>query len=115
MKNMQMKMSPIGKFWMTLSLTTLSLGILTSTALADSAVHYGKKGTYTINDDGSYRGCLYKGGCITLSRKYLLKRVSDEQESIQWKKGEYVYSMGEGYIWVTKNNKVIFEDDALLR
>jgi hypothetical protein len=110
---MQMKTSSIGKLWMTLSLTTLSLGILATTASADPAVHYGKKGTYTINDDGSYRGCLYKGGCITLSRKYLLKRVSNEQESMQWKKGEYTYSIGEGAISVTKNNKVIFEDDAL--
>lgn len=110
-----MKISATSKIFGVLSLITISVISVIDSASAAPAVHYGKKGTYTINDDGSYRGCLYKGGYITLSRKYLLKRVSDEQESIQWKKGEYTYSMGEGYIWVTKNNKVIFEDDALSR
>jgi hypothetical protein len=110
-----MKVSATNKIFGVLSLIAISAISVVDSASAAPAVHYGKKGTYTINDDGSYRGCLYKGGCITLSRKYLLKRVSNEQESMQWKKGEYTYSMGEGAIWVTKNDKVIFEDEALFR
>lgn len=107
-----MKISAISKFWSALSLSAITITTIAMPSPAAPAIHYGQKGTYTINDDGSYRGCLYKGGCITLSRKYLMKRVSKEQESTQWKKGEYIYSMGEGYIWITKNGKVIFEDTA---
>ena len=83
-------------------------------AFAKPMVHYGDKVTYTI-DNGTYRGCLYGGGCIFLGRKYLVKHNDPEYEGIEWKKGEYTYGMGEGEISVQKNGRLIFHDSALLR
>jgi|GEM_PF-5701898 len=110
-----MKISIINKICAALSLGAIATTIFTIPASAAPAIHYGQKGTYTINDDGSYRGCLYSGGCIVLGKKYRMKSLGWEDESMRWKKGEYVYSMGEGYITVYKNGRVIFEDDALSR
>ena len=97
-----------------LSLASIATTVFTTPAIAEPMVHYGDKGTYTV-DNGTYRGCLYSGGCIFLGRKYLLKDNNPESEGIAWKKGEYVYGMSEGYIDVYKNGKLIFHDNALLR
>ena len=97
-----------------LSLASIVAAAIVSPAVAEPMVHYGKKGTYTI-DNGTYRGCLYSGGCIFLGRKYLVKHDNPEYEGIEWKKGEYTYGMGEGEISVSKNGRVIFRDEALLR
>ena len=97
-----------------LSLASIAATAIVSPAIAEPMVHYGKKGTYTI-DNGTYRGCLYSGGCIFLGRKYLVKHNNPEYEGIEWKKGEYTYGMGEGEISVSKNGREIFRDEALLR
>jgi hypothetical protein len=110
-----MKISVANKFLAALSLGTLFANTFATAVCASPAIHYGKKGTYTINDDGSYRGCLYSGGCVVLSRKYLMKRQGSEDESTRWKKGEYIYSMSEGYIYVYQNGRLIFEDVASMR
>jgi hypothetical protein len=96
------------------SIASIATMVLIAPAIAKPMVHYGDKGTYTV-DNGTYRGCLYSGGCIFLGRKYLMKNKGPEDEGIAWKKGEYVYSMYEGYIDVYKNNKLIFHDNASLR
>ena len=97
-----------------LSLASISITMLISPASAEPFVHYGKKGTYTV-DNGTYRGCLYSGGCIFLGRKYLVEHNNPEYEGIKWKKGEYTYGMGEGEINVRKNGREIFRYSALLR
>ena len=97
-----------------LSLASIAATAIVSPAIANPMVHYGDKGTYTV-DNGTYRGCLYCGGCISLGRKYLVKHNNPEYEGIEWKKGEYIYSMYEGYIDVYKNGRLIFHDNASLR
>ena len=97
-----------------LSLASIATMVLIAPAIAKPVVHYGDKGTYTV-DNGTYRGCLYSGGCIFLGKKYLMKDNNPESEGIAWKKGEYVYGMSEGYINVYKNGKLIFHDNASLR
>ena len=96
-----------------LSLASIATMVLIAPAIAKPVVH-GDKGTYTV-DNGTYRGCLYSGGCIFLGKKYLMKDNNPESEGIAWKKGEYVYGMSEGYINVYKNGKLIFHDNASLR
>ena len=63
-----------------LSLASIATTVFTTPAIAEPMVHYGK-GTYTV-DNGTYRGCLYSGGCIFLGRKYLLKDNNPESEGI---------------------------------
>ena len=108
-----MNTSVIKKIWATLSISAIVTTIIATPAFADPSISYGRKGTYTVNDDLSYHGCLYSGGCISIGRKYLINRNNPEAEGISWKKGEYTYTLSEGYINVRKNGRLIFEDSAL--
>lgn len=106
-----MNKSTINKLFFTFSLTTVATIGIVNPVLAEAFIHYGNKGTYTV-ENGTYRGCLYSGGCIFLGRKYLIKNNNPEYEGIGWKKGEYTYEMSEGYIYVSKNGRLIFQDVA---
>ena len=103
-----------------LSLASIATTAVISPANADypayaNTTFRGSKGTYTINySAGTYRGCLYSGGCITLGRKYLVpcdgSREPDACEVISWKKGQYVYSVHDENVYVSKNGREIFQD-----
>ena len=100
-----------------ISLASIATTFVISPANADYAntTFRGSKGTYTINySTGTYRGCLFKGGCITLGQKYLVPCVesngSDACEVRSWKKGEYTYTVHDDNIYVSKNDKLIFQD-----
>jgi hypothetical protein len=109
----------LNKFLSVLSLASIATTAIVNPAFAKPTVHYGTKGTYTVDyDAGTYRGCLNSGGCISLGRKYLVPcrvRKPDYCEGTIWKKGPYEYSIGEGTITVSKNGRVIFEDGASQR
>jgi hypothetical protein len=95
-----------------LSLASIATTVLANPAFAEPYTFKGYKGTYSIND-GAYRGCLFSGGCITLSRKYLIPCVSPEPDAcevISWKKGEYVYSIHDQNVYVSKNGRMVFQD-----
>lgn len=98
------------------SIASVATILLANSASAEPIAQRGAKGTYTIDlRAGTYRGCLNSGGCISLGRKYLVpckgtKETSYVCEATTWKRGQYEYSVGEGMIVVTKNNRVIFED-----
>ena len=88
-----------------LSLASIATTVLANPAFAEPYTFNGYKGTYSINN-GAYRGCLVSGGCITLSRKYLIPCTSPEAyacEVISCKKGEYVYSIHDQNVYVSKN------------
>ena len=114
-----MTTSVLTKFLSIFSLASIATTILIDPAFAKPVVHYGEKGTYTVDYDAStYRGCLNSGGCITLGRKYRLPCRSGKPEyceTANWKKGPYEYIIGAGMISVSKNGRVIFEDIALTR
>ena len=87
-----------------------------SPASAESYTIHGQKGNYTISN-GTYRGCLFKGGCITLGRKYLVpcdsSNNSEACEVATWKKGEYKYSVYlDEQVSVYKNGQGIFYDSV---
>ena len=95
-----------------LSLASIATTVLANPAFAEPYIFNGYKGTYSINN-GAYRGCLVSGGCITLSRKYLIPCTSQEADAcevISWKKGEYVYSIHDQNVYVSKNGRMIFKD-----
>jgi hypothetical protein len=94
------------------SLASIATTVLVSPACAEFKIH-GYKGTYTLSE-GTYRGCLNSGGCVTLGPKYQIpcdsSREADACEVVSWKKGQYVYSVHDDNIYVTKNGKEIFKD-----
>ena len=102
------------------SLASIATTVVINPANADypafaNTTFHGSKGTYTINySAGTYRGCLYSGGCITLGKKYLIPcdahRAPDGCEFISWKKGQYVYSVHDEDVYVSKNGQGIFYD-----
>jgi hypothetical protein len=114
-----MTTSALTKFLSIFSLASIATTILVVPAFGKPVVHYGAKGTYTVDyEAGTYRGCLNSGGCITLGRKYLLPcraKKPEYCEGTSWKKGQYEYSIGEGMISVSKNGQSIFEDSASTR
>lgn len=86
---------------------------MTTSVLAEPSSFRGSKGTYTIDDQrGTYRGCLFSGGCITLGRKQMVvcNGDGDQCEVSRWKRGEYEYAVLDGNIWVRKNDRIIFQD-----
>jgi hypothetical protein len=91
--------------------TIVATIVLANPVFAEAFIHYGDKGTYTL-ENGTYRGCLYSGGCIFLGKKYRMKNNNPEYEGVGWKKGEYTYEMIEGAIYVHKNGRLIFQDRA---
>ena len=101
-----------------LSLASIATTIFTSSASAEPYTIRGQKGNYTINHStGTYRGCLFSGGCVTLGRKYLVpcdtSNNSDACEVRSWKKGEYEYSVYiDENVTVYKNGQTIFQDAA---
>jgi hypothetical protein len=101
-----------------LSLASIATTIIVSPASAEPYTIRGQKGNYTINHStGTYRGCLFKGGCITLGRKYLIPCVesngSDACDVRRWKKGEYTYEVYiDENVTVSKNGQGIFYDAA---
>jgi hypothetical protein len=105
-----------------LSLASISTTFLVNSALAEPFTFRGQKGTYTINiSAGTYRGCLFSGGCVNLGRKYLVPCVADKDseacDQMEWKKGQYTYSVfpSDGQtVTVYKNGERIF-DDAVRR
>jgi hypothetical protein len=114
-----MTTSALNKFLSIFSLASIATIILIDPAFAKPVVHYGEKGTYTVDYDAStYRGCLNSGDCITLGRKYRLPCKAGKPEYCEvasWKKGPYEYIIGAGMISVTKNGRIIFEDSASTR
>ena len=75
----------------------------------------GTRGTYIVDQaKGSYQACLFAGGCISLGRKHLMKKLSRnfgcEDMPMLWRNGEYIYIVGYDQIKVTKNGQVVFED-----
>lgn len=101
-----------------LSVVSISTILLATPALAVPYSFSGSKGTYTTDADrGTYRGCLFSGGCITLGRKYFIScepvnNDNDSCEGLSWKRGEYTYFVLDGNIWVSKNGKTIFTDSS---
>lgn len=103
-----------------LSIASLSTTILANPAVADYPAFNndsfrGSKGTYAVSYvNGTYRGCLFSGGCISLGRKQLIpcNGSGDECEVIRWKRGEYVYSVHDRQVYVTKNDRIIFTDEG---
>lgn len=86
---------------------------MTNPVLAEPLSFRGSKGTYTIDyQKGTYRGCLFRGGCITLGRKQMVACSGDGDlcEVTRWKRGEYEYAVLDGNIWVRKNDRIIFQD-----
>ena len=114
-----MTTSALNKFLSIFSLASIATTIFINPAFARPIVHYGEKGTYTVDYDAStYRGCLNSGGCITLGRKYRIQCKAGKPEYCEvasWKKGQYEYIIGAGTISVTKNGRIIFEDIAYTR
>ena len=87
--------------------------VMTIPVLAEPSSFRGSKGTYTVDfQKGTYRGCLFSGGCITLGRKQMVscKGDGDQCEVTRWKRGEYEYAVFDGNIWVRKNDRTIFQD-----
>jgi hypothetical protein len=118
-----MTKSTLNKFLSIISLASIATTIAVSPVLADypafkDETFRGSKGTYTVKySAGTYRGCLNSGGCITLSRKYLVPCNNPEPDAcevISWKKGPYVYAVHDLSIRVYKNGKEIFKDEAKL-
>jgi hypothetical protein len=75
----------------------------------------GTRGTYIVDQaKGSYQACLFAGGCISLGRKHLMKKLSRnfgcEDMPMLWRNGEYIYIVGWERIKVTRNGQVVFED-----
>lgn len=101
-----------------LSFASISTTILASPAFAEPYTIHGQKGNYTINhSNGTYRGCLLNGGCVTLGRKYLVpcteSNGSEACEVRSWKKGEYTYQVYiDESVTVYKNGQTIFQDAA---
>jgi hypothetical protein len=106
------------KLLSTLSLAAIATTALASPAFAEPYTIHGQKGNYTINHNtGTYRGCLFSGGCVTLGRKYLVPCVesngSDACDVRSWKKGEYTYQVYiDENVTVYKNGQTIFQDAA---
>lgn len=93
------------------SLASIATTVIASPAFAEFTIR-GYKGTYTINE-GTYRGCLNSGGCVTLGPKYQVPCNSPEADAcevVSWKKGQYVYSVHDDNIYVSKKGKGIFQD-----
>ena len=97
-------------------LSIISLAAISTTAfIAPACAEFtirGHKDTYTLNE-GTYRGCLNGGGCVTLGRKYQVPCNSPEADAcevVSWKKGQYVYSVHDDNIYVFKNGRIIFQD-----
>lgn len=101
-----------------LSVAAISTIALISPAVADypnfaSDNFRGSKGTYAVSyTAGTYHGCLFSGGCISLGKKQLIpcNGSADECENIQWKSGPYVYTVHDRDVWITKNGRKIFQD-----
>jgi hypothetical protein len=70
---------------------------------------YGRKGTYSVNlGAATYRGCLKKGGCVSLGRKSFLGC----NDACSWRNGQYVYTVShiDLSVVVSKNGRQIFQD-----
>jgi hypothetical protein len=108
-----MTTSALNKFLSIFSLVSIATTILTNPSFAESITYRGDKGTYTIDREaGTYRGCLYSGGCISLGRKHLVKDFHPDYKGIGWKKGEYLYQFEEGEIFVSRYRRLLFTDIA---
>ncbi len=64
----------------------------------------GSKGEYTINRQaGTYRGCVYNTGCISLSQ-------DKNSWPSHWKNGNYVYTVDDFRVAVYHHGRLIFQD-----
>jgi hypothetical protein len=69
-----------------------------------SVTYYGSKGEYTVNyQAGTYYGCVYGTGCLSLEKEKNIGRSS-------WRNGNYLYLIEDNSIKVFENNKLIFRD-----
>ncbi len=85
-------------------LTGLAIVASAMPALAQPVTYYGSKGEYTVDyQAGTYRGCVYKTGCISLGRNRKVGVAT-------WKNGDTTYSIGGGVVQVYRKGKVIFQD-----
>jgi hypothetical protein len=98
-----------------LSIACISTSIFVNPAFARPVKLHGNKGIYTIDiAAGTYRACLYKGGCISLGPKNFTCAAepgTDVCEFSSWRNGPYTYTVFLlDTVTVTKNGREIFRD-----
>jgi hypothetical protein len=73
-------------------------------ANASPKTYKGNKGEYTVDyQAGTYRGCIYNKGCISLGR-------DKKSGPSSWSNSNYSYAVDDFRIAVYHNGKLIFED-----
>jgi hypothetical protein len=111
-----MTKSTLNKFLSIISLASISTTILVNPAFAKPVTYRGEKGTYTVDTERhTYRGCLYRGGCVSLKEKHWIPCSQSQLRAgcqhISWGNGDYTYTVNaDPQVIVRKGGTIIFED-----